>query len=91
MKKEAPRFLDAADTRAKRRQLADDVLVAALDIVRVLDGGRAVGSQRRDDHGRARAQIARTHLTAVELADAVDDGGLASTWMLRPMRLSSPV
>ena len=64
--------LHAANPRAEGRELADDVLIAALDIVRVLDRGRAVGGQRCDDHRRARAQIARAYLTAVQLRHAVD-------------------
>ena len=44
-------------TRAEGGELADDILVAALDEVRVFDERRAFGAHGGDDHGRARAQV----------------------------------
>ena len=64
-------------TRAEGGELADDILVAALDEVRVFNEGRAFGAHGGDDHGRARAQVTGPDLAAVQALHAVDDGGLA--------------
>ena len=70
------RALDAPDVRAEAAQLADDVLIAALDIFDLLHTGRALGGQTRNDHCGARAQVAGVNRAAGKALNARDDGGL---------------
>ena len=49
---------DAADACTEGGKLADDILVAALDEVRVFDERDAVGAHGGDDHRGACAQVA---------------------------------
>ena len=69
--------LDAVDLRAEVAELADDILIAALDIVDVRDLARALSGQRGDDHGGARAEIVGLHARSGQVVDAFDDGAAA--------------
>ena len=52
------------DMRAKRLQLFDKLLVAALDVMDSRNLGRPVGDQARYDEGRSAAQIGRGYAPA---------------------------
>src|SRR4051795_7326812 len=62
------------DARAELLELAVDVLIPPLDVVRAVDQRRAVGGEGREDQGRARAEVADRDLGTAEAAGAVDRG-----------------
>src|SRR5699024_3066510 len=62
---------DKGDIRAQAAQLADKVLIAALDIVDVLDLGGAFRAEPRYYHGCALAQITGRYGRAAELLHAL--------------------
>ena len=62
--------------RAECGEFADDILITALDEVRVLDERHALGAHGSNNHCCACAQITGTDLAAVQRLHAVDNGGL---------------
>ena len=82
---------DALDLGAQLGELFDDALVAALDVVDVLDVGGAFGGQACDDEGSSGPEVLGVDGGTLELplAHAGDVGGLASTLILAPMFSSS--
>ena len=60
-----------ADVRAECGEFADDILITALDEVRVLDERHALGAHGGDDHRSARAQVAGADLAAAQRLHAV--------------------
>ena len=59
---------DALDPGAEIQELALDVLIPPVNVVRAVDGGGAVGGQRGQDQRRAGAQVADLDLGAVQAA-----------------------
>src|SRR3546814_6223939 len=58
--------VDAPDLRAQPRQLALDVLVAAVEVVDAVDDGLALGDQAGEDQRGRGAQVGRHHRGAAE-------------------------
>ena len=71
------RFADAADIRAQGGELAENVLIAALDQVDVFDLRRAPCAEPGGHHGCAGAQVVRPDGSALQERHALDDRGLA--------------
>ena len=71
------RDLRTVHIRSKRHEFLDQRLIAALDVLHLLDLGHTLGGQTRNDHRRACTQVVRTHRRALEFLHALDDGDLA--------------
>ena len=63
-------FREALDPGAEVEELALDVLIAPANVVRAVDGGRALGGQGGQDQRGAGAQVADLDLGAVRAARA---------------------
>src|SRR2546425_902825 len=64
--------VDSRDMRAESLQLGHDVLVAAVQVIDVVEHRRPFGAQRRHDEGGARPNVGHADRTAVERAGAGD-------------------
>src|SRR3954466_2991035 len=64
------------DAGAQLLELAVDVLIPPLDVVRAVDQGRTVCRERGEDQRRPGAQVADRRLAAVQPRRTVDGGAV---------------
>src|SRR5438093_13768561 len=81
--------VDPRDMRAQSFQLGHDVLVAAVQVIDVVEHGRPFGTQAGDDEGGAGTYIGDVDRAAVECVGTGDDRGAALCTNVRP-QLAEP-
>ena len=67
-------FCEALDPGPEFQELALDVLIAPVNVVRTVDRGRALGRQRGEDQRGTGAQVADLDVGAVQRRSTGDDG-----------------